>query len=48
MLKLITYSLKTVPFSKISKGVRRYNTTNLLVLFKALINTNKYSEVIFW
>jgi hypothetical protein len=46
MLKSIIYSLKAVPFSKISEGVRWYNTTNLLILFKALINASKYSEVI--
>jgi hypothetical protein len=47
MLKLITYSLKAVPFFKINKGVRRYNIISLLILFKALINASKYSEVIF-
>jgi hypothetical protein len=47
MLKLITYSPKAVPFSKISKGVRRYNTISLLVFFRALINTNKCLKVIF-
>jgi hypothetical protein len=46
MLKLITYSLEAVPFFKISKGIRRYNTTNLLVLFRVLINASKCSEVI--
>ena len=47
MLKLITYSLEAVPFFKISKGVGRYNTTSLLILFRALINASKCSEVIF-
>ena len=47
MLKLITYSPKAVLFFKIGKGVRWYNTTSLLVLFRVLINTNKYLEVIF-
>ena len=41
MLKLITYSPEAVPFSKTSKGVRRYNTTNLLILSRALINVSK-------
>ena len=47
MIKLINYSPKAVPFSKISKGVGRYNTTSLLVLFRVLINTSKCLEVIF-
>ena len=47
MLKLITCSFKTVLFSKIGEGVRQYNTTSLLVLFRVLINANKYSKVIF-
>jgi hypothetical protein len=41
MLELITYFFKAVPFSKISEGVGRYNITNLLVLFRALINASK-------
>ena len=48
MLKLITCSPEVVPYFKISEGVRRYNTINLLILFKALINANKCLEVIFW
>ena len=47
MLKLIAYSLEAAPFSKISKGVKWYNTISLLILSKALINANKYLEVIF-
>jgi hypothetical protein len=48
MLKLIACSSEAVPFSKISEGIERYNTTSLLVLFKALINASKCLEVIFW
>ena len=47
MLKLIAYSLKVVHFSEISKGIRRCNITSLLILFRVLINTGKYLEVIF-
>ena len=47
MLKLIAYSPKAVPFSEIGEGVRQYNTTSLLVLFRVLINANKCLEVIF-
>ena len=47
MLKSIACSPKAVPFSKIGEGIRQYNTTNLLVLFKALINASEYLKVIF-
>ena len=47
MLKSIACSPKAAPFFKISKGVRRCNTTSLLVLFRVLINANKCLEVIF-
>ena len=47
MLKLITYSPKAAPFSKIGEGVKWCNAISLLILFKALINTSKYLEVIF-
>ena len=47
MLKLIACSPKAAPFSEISEGVGQCNTTSLLILFRALINANKYLEVIF-
>ena len=47
MLKSITYSLKAALGFKISEGIRQYNTISLLILSKALINANKYLEVIF-
>ena len=46
MLKSITYSPEAAPFSKIGEGVKQYNTTNLLVLFRVLINASEYLEVI--
>ena len=46
MLKSIAYFSEAAPFSKIGEGVKRCNTTGLLVLFKALINTSKCLEVI--
>ena len=47
MLKLIICSPEAAPFSKIGKGIRLYNTTSLLILFKVLINASEYLEVIF-
>ena len=47
MLKLIAYSFKAVPISEIGEGVRRYNTTSLLIFSKAFINTSKYLKIIF-
>ena len=44
ILELITCSPKIVPFSKISEGIRRLNTTGLLVTSGALINASKYLE----
>ena len=47
ILELITYSSKAAPLSKISKGIRRYNTTSLLVFSRALINAGECLEAAF-
>ena len=47
MLELITYSFKVVPFFKIGEGVKWYNITSLLILFRILINASKYLKAIF-